>query len=146
MIIRWHHTSWNFGSKNECYATGRNFFFLFFDAIVHYQICLMDFDCSQVLVRNVPPDPDESVSESVEHFFLVNHPDHYLTHQVCSCSCCLIMRPHTMFLWFSCQKIHNSFVNLKNHATIYFLVCTLFISVISHYKCLFWNQLLRGCL
>lgn len=36
----------------------------------------------QVLVRNVPPDPDESVSELVEHFFLVNHPDHYLTHQV----------------------------------------------------------------
>lgn len=37
---------------------------------------------SQVLVRNVPADPDESISESVEHFFLVNHPDHYLTHQV----------------------------------------------------------------
>ncbi|CAA3015637.1 calcium permeable stress-gated cation channel 1-like isoform X1 [Olea europaea subsp. europaea] len=35
-----------------------------------------------VLVRNVPPDPDESVGESVEHFFLVNHPDHFLTHQV----------------------------------------------------------------
>ncbi|CAH2071562.1 unnamed protein product [Thlaspi arvense] len=35
-----------------------------------------------VLVRNVPPDTDESVSELVEHFFLVNHPDHYLTHQV----------------------------------------------------------------
>ncbi|GLU15537.1 hypothetical protein SLE2022_320170 [Rubroshorea leprosula] len=35
-----------------------------------------------VLVQNVPPDPDESVSESVEHFFLVNHPDNYLTHQV----------------------------------------------------------------
>ncbi|XP_059437687.1 calcium permeable stress-gated cation channel 1-like [Corylus avellana] len=35
-----------------------------------------------VLARNVPPDPDESVSELVEHFFLVNHPDHYLTHQV----------------------------------------------------------------
>ncbi|GLU15542.1 hypothetical protein SLE2022_320210 [Rubroshorea leprosula] len=35
-----------------------------------------------VLVRNVPPDPDESVSESVEHFFLVNHRDNYLTHQV----------------------------------------------------------------
>lgn len=33
-------------------------------------------------MRNVPPDPDESVSELVEHFFLVNHPDHYLTHQV----------------------------------------------------------------
>ncbi|KAK4259048.1 hypothetical protein QN277_005423 [Acacia crassicarpa] len=35
-----------------------------------------------VLVRNIPPDPDESVSELVEHFFLVNHPDHYLTNQV----------------------------------------------------------------
>ncbi|GAB4829777.1 hypothetical protein Ancab_019432 [Ancistrocladus abbreviatus] len=35
-----------------------------------------------VLVRNVPPDPDESVSEHVEHFFCVNHPDHYLLHQV----------------------------------------------------------------
>uniref|UniRef100_A0A1J3GRR1 CSC1-like protein n=1 Tax=Noccaea caerulescens TaxID=107243 RepID=A0A1J3GRR1_NOCCA len=35
-----------------------------------------------VLVRNVPADPDETISESVEHFFLVNHPDHYLTHQV----------------------------------------------------------------
>ncbi|XP_050368487.1 calcium permeable stress-gated cation channel 1-like isoform X1 [Argentina anserina] len=34
------------------------------------------------LVRNVPPDADESVSELVEHFFLVNHPEHYLTHQV----------------------------------------------------------------
>ncbi|XP_042063727.1 calcium permeable stress-gated cation channel 1-like [Salvia splendens] len=35
-----------------------------------------------VLVRNVPPDQDESVSEAVEHFFLVNQPDHYQTHQV----------------------------------------------------------------
>ncbi|XP_028755293.1 calcium permeable stress-gated cation channel 1 [Neltuma alba] len=35
-----------------------------------------------VLVRNIPPDPDESVGELVEHFFLVNHPDHYLTNQV----------------------------------------------------------------
>ncbi|CAH9089292.1 unnamed protein product [Cuscuta europaea] len=35
-----------------------------------------------VLVRNVPPDPDESVNELVEHFFMVNHPDYYLTHQV----------------------------------------------------------------
>ncbi|KAI4298737.1 hypothetical protein L6164_032260 [Bauhinia variegata] len=35
-----------------------------------------------VLVRNIPPDPDESVSELAEHFFLVHHPDHYLTHQV----------------------------------------------------------------
>ncbi|CAI8614163.1 unnamed protein product [Vicia faba] len=35
-----------------------------------------------VLVRNVPPDMDESVSEHIEHFFCVNHPDHYLMHQV----------------------------------------------------------------
>ncbi|KAH8512205.1 hypothetical protein H0E87_009429 [Populus deltoides] len=41
---------------------------------------------SQVLVRNVPPDPDETVSELLEHFFLVNHPDHYLTHQETICS------------------------------------------------------------
>ncbi|KAA8515545.1 hypothetical protein F0562_018844 [Nyssa sinensis] len=39
-------------------------------------------DQFSVLVRNVPPDPDESVGELVEHFFLVNHPDHYLVHQV----------------------------------------------------------------
>ncbi|KAL8192047.1 hypothetical protein R6Q57_028168 [Mikania cordata] len=35
-----------------------------------------------VLVRNVPPDPDESVSEHVDHFFRVNHPDQYITHKV----------------------------------------------------------------
>ncbi|CAO2823630.1 unnamed protein product [Amaranthus hypochondriacus] len=39
-------------------------------------------DQFSVLVRNVPPDAHESTSELVEHFFLVNHPDHYLTHQV----------------------------------------------------------------
>lgn len=35
-----------------------------------------------VLVRNIPPDPDESINELVEHFFLVNHPEHYLSHQI----------------------------------------------------------------
>ncbi|GAB2240243.1 hypothetical protein Droror1_Dr00020761 [Drosera rotundifolia] len=39
-------------------------------------------DQFSVLVRNVPPDPDESVSDYVEHFFRVNHPDHYLLHGV----------------------------------------------------------------
>ncbi|KAI3979872.1 hypothetical protein MKX01_042526 [Papaver californicum] len=39
-------------------------------------------DQFSVLVRNVPPDTYESVGEHVEHFFCVNHPDHYLTHQV----------------------------------------------------------------
>ncbi|AEE83602.1 ERD (early-responsive to dehydration stress) family protein [Arabidopsis thaliana] len=34
-----------------------------------------------VLVRNIPADPHESICELVEHFFKVNHPDHYLTFQ-----------------------------------------------------------------
>ncbi|RVX20822.1 CSC1-like protein [Vitis vinifera] len=38
-----------------------------------------------VIVRNVPPDPDESVSEHIEHFFCVNHPDYYLTHRTGFC-------------------------------------------------------------
>ncbi|WZZ26530.1 hypothetical protein YC2023_009931 [Brassica napus] len=32
--------------------------------------------------RNIPTDPHESICELVEHFFKVNHPDHYLTYQV----------------------------------------------------------------
>ncbi|KAK1425014.1 hypothetical protein QVD17_20356 [Tagetes erecta] len=36
-----------------------------------------------VLVRNVPSDPDESVSEHVDHFFRVNHPDQYFLHKAC---------------------------------------------------------------
>lgn len=35
-----------------------------------------------VLVKNIPADPDESLSLHVEHFFRVNHPDYYLSHQV----------------------------------------------------------------
>ncbi|GAA0164719.1 hypothetical protein LIER_20285 [Lithospermum erythrorhizon] len=35
-----------------------------------------------VLVRNIPPKDDESVSKHVEQFFRSNHPDHYLTHQL----------------------------------------------------------------
>ncbi|KAI3741020.1 hypothetical protein L1987_58684 [Smallanthus sonchifolius] len=35
-----------------------------------------------VLVKNIPPDDQESVSDTVENFFLVNHHDNYLTHQV----------------------------------------------------------------
>lgn len=50
---------------------------------LHVDICYIYLFCwVQVLVRNVPPDPDESVNELVEHFFLVNHPEHYFTHQV----------------------------------------------------------------
>eukprot|EP00897_Mesotaenium_endlicherianum_P000463 jgi/Mesen1/10417/ME000818S09896 len=35
-----------------------------------------------VLTRNVPPHPVEDVSQHVDHFFHVNHRDHYLLHQV----------------------------------------------------------------
>ncbi|XP_051216477.1 CSC1-like protein At4g02900 [Lolium perenne] len=35
-----------------------------------------------VLVKNIPEDSDETVSEHVQHFFAVNHRDHYLSHQV----------------------------------------------------------------
>lgn len=73
------------------------------DILVDILLTLVDYiDCLQVLVRNVPPDPDESVSELVEHFFLVNHPDNYLTHQVDLCcyslntySCEQYMPSHT---------------------------------------------------
>lgn len=36
----------------------------------------------QVLVTNVPSISSHSISESVEHFFKMNHSDHYLSHQV----------------------------------------------------------------
>ncbi|KAF8109872.1 hypothetical protein N665_0090s0054 [Sinapis alba] len=35
-----------------------------------------------VLVRNIPPDSHELVSDNVEQFFMVNHPHHYLMNQV----------------------------------------------------------------
>ncbi|KAJ0258022.1 CSC1-like protein [Hirschfeldia incana] len=35
-----------------------------------------------VLVRNIPPDSHELVSDNVEQFFMVNHPDNYLMNQV----------------------------------------------------------------
>ncbi|XP_022738267.1 CSC1-like protein At1g32090 [Durio zibethinus] len=34
-----------------------------------------------VVVRNVPQIPGHSISDSVDHFFKTNHPDHYLCHQ-----------------------------------------------------------------
>ncbi|KVI10673.1 protein of unknown function DUF221 [Cynara cardunculus var. scolymus] len=60
-----------------------------------------------VLVRNVPPDPDESVNELVEHFFLVNHPDHYLSHQVPS--------PIILLIFLLCNIL---FVNSRIHVQL----------------------------
>ncbi|XP_020573855.1 CSC1-like protein At3g21620 [Phalaenopsis equestris] len=59
-----------------------------------------------VLVRNVPADPDESTYELVEHFFLVNHPEHFLTHQACfstprSYNLCLYHRSEHIFIYFT---------------------------------------------
>ncbi|KAK4788628.1 hypothetical protein SAY86_019947 [Trapa natans] len=34
-----------------------------------------------VVVRNIPHSSGKSVSDSVDHFFKTNHPDHYLCHQ-----------------------------------------------------------------
>ncbi|XVF52091.1 hypothetical protein PTKIN_Ptkin04bG0237100 [Pterospermum kingtungense] len=34
-----------------------------------------------VVVRNVPQIPNHSISDSLDHFFKTNHPDHYLCHQ-----------------------------------------------------------------
>ncbi|KAK9155607.1 hypothetical protein Sjap_003087 [Stephania japonica] len=64
-----------------------------------------------VLVRNVPPDPDESVSELVEHFFLVNHPDHYLTHQVvynANTLAKLVKKKKKMQNWFDYYQLKYS--------------------------------------
>ncbi|XP_065878860.1 calcium permeable stress-gated cation channel 1-like [Euphorbia lathyris] len=64
-----------------------------------------------VLVRNVPPDPDESVSELVEHFFMVNHPDQYLTHQVvynANVLAKLVKKKKKMKNWFDYYQIKYS--------------------------------------
>lgn len=60
-------------------------------------------------MRNIPPDPDESIGELVEHFFLVNHPDHYLTHQVIFIFYSLVFMLHWIFL--SGQfKVHSEVI------------------------------------
>ncbi|KAF9589532.1 hypothetical protein IFM89_025271 [Coptis chinensis] len=74
-------------------------------------------DQFSVLVRNVPPDPDESVSELVEHFFLVNHPDHYLTHQVvfnANKLAKLVKKKKKMRNWLDFYQLKYS----RNHQTI----------------------------
>ncbi|XP_057814374.2 calcium permeable stress-gated cation channel 1 isoform X8 [Cryptomeria japonica] len=57
-----------------------------YEMVESMRICFLEAqhrrpDQFTVLVRNVPADPDESISEHIEHFFRVNHRDHYLTHQ-----------------------------------------------------------------
>jgi hypothetical protein len=59
-------------------------------------------------VRNIPPDPDESISELVEHFFLVNHPDHYLRHQVIFGKNLWITKSDVVLLLFSSGGFNRS--------------------------------------
>ncbi|KAK1305026.1 UDP-glycosyltransferase 85A7 [Acorus calamus] len=35
----------------------------------------------EVVVRNIPPAPGHTISETVDQFFQTNHPDHYIGHQ-----------------------------------------------------------------
>lgn len=39
-------------------------------------------ESQQILCRCIPEDPDEPIATHVDHFFRVNHPDHYLLSQV----------------------------------------------------------------
>jgi hypothetical protein len=48
----------------------------------------------------VPPDPDESVSEHVQHFFSVNHRD-YLSHQVIFHNDILIFMQDQFIIFFT---------------------------------------------
>ncbi|CAA3028296.1 CSC1 At4g02900 [Olea europaea subsp. europaea] len=69
-----------------------------------------------VLVRNVPPDPDESVSEHVEHFFCVNHPEHYLTHQIvydANKLAKLVEKKKSLYNWYTYYQTRYE-RNLKN--------------------------------
>ncbi|XP_071726043.1 CSC1-like protein At3g21620 isoform X2 [Rutidosis leptorrhynchoides] len=64
-----------------------------------------------VLVRNVPPDADETVNELVEHFFLVNHPDNYLSHQVvynANALSCLVNEKKTKQNWLDYYQLKYS--------------------------------------
>ncbi|KAI3680499.1 hypothetical protein L6452_35270 [Arctium lappa] len=69
-------TIWTCFMLKKEYETIANMRFYFLQSEKHRP------DQFTVLVKNVPPDAHESVSEMVQLFFLVNHHDNYLTHQV----------------------------------------------------------------
>ncbi|CAI9292517.1 unnamed protein product [Lactuca saligna] len=69
-----------------------------------------------VLVKNVPRDVDETLSETVQHFFLVNHHDNYLTHQVvCNANklAKLVKKKHKKQNWLDYYQIKFSKNPLK---------------------------------
>ncbi|CAA0815522.1 CSC1-like protein [Striga hermonthica] len=65
-----------------CYVLHKEYKFIATKRLQYIASAKRRPDQFTVLVRNIPLDEDESVSELVEHFFCVNHSDHYLTHQV----------------------------------------------------------------
>ncbi|XVE77753.1 hypothetical protein DITRI_Ditri13aG0087800 [Diplodiscus trichospermus] len=91
-----------------------------------------------VLVRNVPPDPDESVSEHVEHFFCVNHPDHYLTHQVvynANKLATLVAKKKSLQNW--CTYYHNKYERTSKRPVTKTGFCGLFgtnVDAINYYS------------
>jgi hypothetical protein len=66
-------------------------------------------------VRNIPQDPDESISELVEHFFLVNHPDTYLRHQVPLLNCRCGYWPLHFYSYALCN-LFQSIINVLSKA------------------------------
>ncbi|CAN1843535.1 CSC1-like protein At3g21620 [Linum perenne] len=91
-----------------------------------------------VLVKNVPPDPDESVGELVEHFFLVNHPDHYLTHQVvynANKFSSLVAKKKTLQNWLDYYQIKHSRNPIKKPTTKtgFLGICGARVDAIDHY-------------
>ncbi|GLT33557.1 hypothetical protein SLA2020_081310 [Shorea laevis] len=92
-----------------------------------------------VLVRNVPPDPDESVSESVEHFFQIDHRDNYLTHQVvynANKLAKLVKKMRRMQNWLDYYQLkHSSNSSRRPMAKTGFLGCWgERVDAIDHYK------------
>nr|GEY42388.1 calcium permeable stress-gated cation channel 1-like [Tanacetum cinerariifolium] len=69
-------TIWTCFMLKKEYETVANMRFYFLQSEEHRP------DQFTVLVKNIPPDAHESVSDVVQDFFLVNHHDNYLTHQV----------------------------------------------------------------
>ncbi|CAN0914428.1 Calcium permeable stress-gated cation channel 1, partial [Linum grandiflorum] len=91
-----------------------------------------------VLVKNVPPDPDESVGELVEHFFLVNHPDHFLTHQVvynANKFSSLVAKKKKLQNWLDYYQIKHSRNPSKKPTTKtgLFGICGARVDAIDHY-------------
>lgn len=91
-------------------------------------ICLM-----QVVVRNIPHVSGRTVSETVDHFFQKNHPNHYIGHQVInllkSClknnlnrSWMISWLPYTRWSWILVCKNFLCYIFFNNYIVVHSLV------------------------